>query len=116
MAGYDPYTENLADFGYQELDEAIDIINGIKEYGLPEGFEDRGVRLAFNRNSGYVFLTNDEYQVCMSNDGKDLFIWHVTPYSGFEGSLEGLVEQYKEDPDDWDEEDVQYLRDWGADV
>lgn len=111
----DAYTENLSDFGYVELDDAIKILNSLKEYGLPDGFEDSNVRLAFNSNSGYVFLTNDDYQVCMSDDGKELYIWHETP-SGFEGSLEDLVQEYQEDPEGWEDDDIEYLRDWGAEI
>lgn len=69
----------------------------------------------FNRNSESVFLTNSDYQVCMVADGK-LESWYTTPYSGYEGFLDDLVQEYIDDPDSWDEEDVEYLRDLGADV
>lgn len=109
-------TMNLDDFGYRELDEAIDILTAIKEHGLPRDFRGDDIRLAFNQDSGDVFLTNEDFEACALTDDGYLEIWHYTPYSGFEGFLDDLVEEYKENPDDWDEEDVQYLRDWGADV
>ena len=117
MANYDPYTENLADFGSMELAEAADLLKAFADGEAPDDFYDEGVRVAFNRNSGYVFLTNDEYQTCMinPNTGK-LELWHFTPYAGHEGFLDDLVEEYKEDPDDWDEDDIEYLREYGAEI
>ena len=118
MAGYDVVTENLADFGYQELKEAAELLTAYVEDGKgPSDFYDEGVRLALNRNSGFVFLTNDEYQACMinPNSGK-LELWHFTPYAGHEGFLDDLIEEYKEDPEDWDEDDIEYLREYGAEI
>lgn len=112
----DGYTENLDDFGYRELDEAINILNAIRDRGLPKEFGGDGVKLAFNSYNGNVFLTNDDYQVCMLTDDGDLEMWLVTPYDGHEGFLEDLVEEYKDYPDDWVEEDIEYLREWGAEI
>tara|TARA_R100000482_G_C5070927_1_gene121525 strand:- start:129 stop:479 length:351 start_codon:yes stop_codon:yes gene_type:complete len=100
------YTENLADFGYREQDEAKEIFAAWKKNGLPQDFENDGVRLAFNMNSGYVFLTNNEYQVAMS-DGDALYSFYTSPYEGIEGSFEDLLEQYK----DMHKEDKQWFKD-----
>ena len=43
-------------------------------------------------------------------------MWYYTPYAGHEGFLNDLIEEYIDDPDNWDEEDVEYLRDLGADI
>lgn len=107
MANYDAYTENLADFGYRELEELRDILTAWLDYGLPDDFYDEGVKPAFNRSSGYVFLVNDEYQVCMLADGK-LESFYTTPYSGHEGFYEELLD---EADDSWDYEDLEYLKD-----
>lgn len=117
MAGYDAYTENLADFRYSEIRDAIKLLQTMVDDGLPDDFYDNDVKLAFNRNSGDVFLTNSEYEVAMinPNTGK-LESWYYTPYAGHEGFLDELVEWYKDDPNDWDEEDIEYLRDLGADI
>lgn len=32
------YTENLDEFGYREIDMAIDILVALKEHGLPKDF------------------------------------------------------------------------------
>lgn len=100
------YTENLADFGYREQDEAKEIFSAWKKNGLPQDFENDGVRLAFNMNSGYVFLTNNEYQVAMS-DGDELYSFYTSPYEAREGSFEDLLEEYE----DMHEEDKQWFKD-----
>ena len=110
MPNYDAYTENLADFGMREIEELRDILTAWLESGLPDDFYDEGVKPAFNRNSGYVFLTNDEYQVCMEVDGK-LESFYTSPYYGTEGFYEDLLEE----AEDWDadnaDEDLEWLRD-----
>ena len=94
------YTEDLADFGFKEQEEAKDLFQAWRESGLPIDFENNGVKIAFNMNSGYVFLTNSEYQVamCETNDnGKlELFSFYSSPYEGKEGSFDELLEEYKD--------------------
>lgn len=101
------YTEDLSDFGMREIKELRDILDAWIKYGLPDDFWDDKVKPAFNTNSGNVFLTNSDYQVAMLADGK-LESWYYTPYSGYEGFYENLVDE----ADSWDEaEDIEYLRD-----
>jgi len=94
------YTEDLADFGFREQEEAKDLFQAWRESGLPIDFENNGVKIAFNMNSGYVFLTNSEYQVamCETNDnGKlELFSFYSSPYEGKEGSFDELLEEYND--------------------
>ena len=97
------YTENLDDFGDRERKMAAELLAARS----PEAFNGSGVRLAFNRNSGYVFLVNDDYQCAMMN-GDELQIFHSTPYKGHEGFLSDLVEEFT--PDDMHPEDVDYIR------
>ena len=61
---------NLECFGFRELDIASKLLAAVSEYGYPKDFSDSGISLAFNTNSGYVFLTNDDYQVLLLEDGK----------------------------------------------
>tara|TARA_Y100001972_G_C7462608_1_gene236004 strand:+ start:108 stop:461 length:354 start_codon:yes stop_codon:yes gene_type:complete len=94
------YTENLSDFGHRELEEANKLTTAMKN-GLPDDFDGLGVKLAFNSNSGFVFLTNAEYQVAMVDDKGKLYSFYTTPYEGYEGSLEELLEEYDNmSPDD----------------
>jgi hypothetical protein len=95
------YTEDLGDFGYIELDVAADLLKAWSRHGLPKDFTDSGVKLAMNLNSGYVFLTNDEYQVAMRTINREsgetyLYSYYSSPYEGREGSLEDLQEQFKD--------------------
>ena len=103
----DAYTENLADFGYRELAMAKDLLVAwFDGDGLPSDFEGEGVRIAFNRNSGYVFLTNDEYQVAMEVEGK-LYSWYWLGYAGTEGFLDNLIQEF--DNGNIDENDYEEL-------
>lgn len=61
---------NLEGFGFRELDIASKLLAAVSEYGYPRDFSDAGISLAFNTNSGYVFLTNEDYQVLMLENGK----------------------------------------------
>ena len=98
----DVYTENLADFGIRERRIAAELL----AQPLPSGFEDSGVKLAMNRNSGFVFLVNDDYQCAMMN-GDTLEIFYTMPYDGHEGFLADLLDEYS--PDDLNGDDVEFL-------
>ena len=99
------YTENLAEFGARERH----IAGAMLVADLPEHFDTQGVRIAFNKNSGFVFLINDDYQVAMFNGGLDLEIFHCTPYNGIEGFISDLVIECE--PDDIHYEDARYILD-----
>ena len=94
------YTEDLADFGYREQEEAKNLFQAWRESGLPVDFWNNGVKIGFNMNSGYVFLTNSDYQVamCETNEhGKlELFSFYSSPYEGKEGSFDELLEEYED--------------------
>ncbi|OOQ62189.1 hypothetical protein [Mucilaginibacter pedocola] len=62
------YTKNLSDFGDREIAMLYDTLAAWEQQGLPNGFENSGVKPAMNLSSGYVFLVNDEYQVAMLNN------------------------------------------------
>lgn len=77
-------TRYLNGFGWRELDLATDILNAMKEDGLPDNFEDDEVQLEFNPNSGNVFLVNAEFQSAMMN-GDTLEIFYQCGNCGAEG-------------------------------
>ena len=58
----------------------------------------------FNTHSGYVFLSNSDYQVAIEEEGK-LVSFYTTPYEGREGTLEELLEEYE----DMHPEDKEYI-------
>lgn len=110
MAGY---TENLGEFGIRELDLAIDLLQAAKK-GYPSDFWTEGVKIGCNTYSGSVFLTNDNYDVCMDVRG-ELYTFYTSPYDGLEGFLWGLVGNYLDAPETWNEEDVIWLRELCSD-
>ena len=82
-------TTDLGDFGYRELKMTRDLLHAMIEEGLPENFYFEGVKPMFNRNSGFVFLTNDDFQVAMLKDGK-LEMYYICSECGEEGYREDL--------------------------
>lgn len=103
------YTENLNDIitFNRERALAIELLTAYGEQGLPNDFDEEGVKVACNRNSGNVFLTNDEYQVAMMNDGK-LESFYSSPYNGHEGFIDELIDMMD---DSWHEDDIEWLND-----
>jgi hypothetical protein len=89
------YTEDFADICScsRERHILIDIMRAWGDHGLPDDFDDTGVRPAFNRYSGYVFLVNEERQVCMLRDGK-LESFYSSPVQGKEGFFSELADEY----------------------
>ena len=101
-------TRDLSEFGFRELDMAADLLKAYANGKGPDDFEPSGVAVEFNPNSGNVFLVNDEYQVAMLNGDGELESWYYTPYSGYEGFLDDLLD---EADDSWEQEDIEYLID-----
>lgn len=77
-------TSDLAQFGARERKMLEDLMRAWREHGLPRDFNDDEVTAAMNRNSGYVFLTNSDYQIAMEEDGK-LESFYNCPECGAEG-------------------------------
>lgn len=97
-------TTDLKDFGARELEIAGELLQAM-QYGLPADFEDSEVHVMFNMHSGYVFLTNSEFQVAMLDDNGKLYSFYNTPYQGHEGSFEDLMDIY----DDMHPEDQEFM-------
>ena len=88
-----PITINdFSKFGYRERKMAEQLLHAWNEQGLPEDFYDDEVSIIMNTTSGYVFLTNSEFQVAMMNDNKlESF------YTDFETGEEGFKEDLSEE-------------------
>jgi len=104
----DTYTENLGDIMQcaRERVMVAEILNAWNTTGLPETFYSEGARFAFNRNSGNVFLVNDEYQCAMMNDAV-LESFYSTPYNGHAGFIGDLLAEHT--PDSLHADDVEYI-------
>ena len=105
-------TSDFEKFGRIEIDVVIDLLSAYKDDRISdlarEYFDFRTMRPAFNTNSGYVFLTDDDYNVLMENNGElDLFLF--TPYDGHEGFYDELIVDIK----DYHPEDQEYLNEIG---
>ena len=102
------YTEDLGDIMQcqQERCEVAAILNYWNECGLPETFDSTGAKFAFNRNSGNVFLVNEDYQCAMMN-GDKLESFYSTPYDGLEGFISDLLADNV--PEDINAEDAEYI-------
>lgn len=100
------YTENLVEFGIREREMAAVLLLA----GLPENFSDDGVKLAFNKSSGNVFLINEEYQVAMMN-GDEIEIFYSTPYESLEGFIGDLMAENKAEnkAEDLAQEDIDFI-------
>jgi hypothetical protein len=63
-------TIDLAKFGTRELAIAAQILEVYTNGGCPEEFEQTGVNIMMNIDSGFVFLVNDSYQAAVMNGNK----------------------------------------------
>ena len=106
------YTENMTDIMACSIErkEVLKIMQAWDKNGLPNDFGGDNVRFAYNRNSGQVFLTNDDYQVLMLNDGI-LEEFYTSPYDGHEGFIDELLQSYNDGLDSWHNEDIEWLND-----
>jgi len=85
-------TSDMSEFGAREIDEMITILDTKVSQGLPEDFYDDGLTIMFNKMSGYVFLINSDYQVCMMN-GNSLEMFHTCSNCGNEGFKEEIADE-----------------------
>lgn len=78
----------LDEFGYRERQMAIELLIAWNEKGLPADFEPEGTQIMMNRNSGEVFLTNHNHDVCIKANGNWMAKWHYCSNCGHEGFAE----------------------------
>lgn len=100
-------TNDLTRFGARERYMAEELLRAWREQGLPEDFWEDEVTITMNTSSGYVFLTNSDYQVAMMNGAK-LESWYSCPICGHEGFKEDMAHG------EGDKECQEYLQDIGA--
>jgi hypothetical protein len=83
-------TTDLSEFGYIEKMKVKDLLIAWCEHGLPEDFYNDKVVPMFNKDSGHVFLTNEDFQVAMLDESK-LVSFYSCPDCGDEGFREELM-------------------------
>ena len=50
---------NIAEFGYRERKMAAELLNASINQGFPKDFDDDGVTIMMNKESGNVFFINE---------------------------------------------------------
>ena len=86
----DIVTADLSKFGYRELDEAGKLLIAYAKNGVD--FLSDGITLNFNTNSGFVFLSDEDYNVGILNEGK-VEQWFNCSECGEEGFKEHFEEE-----------------------
>ncbi len=84
-------TKDLAKFNNSDLKQVEFLLKAMRETGLPAGFLNDEVQPMKNNESGWIFLTNSEYQVALINEHNKtdrLEIWHNCGNCGHEGFAE----------------------------
>ena len=88
-------TTDFAKFGSRERVMAETLLKVSRLSGFPEKFEQNEITIMMNMNSGYVFFTNSESQVCMMN-GDNLEIFYSCNECGHEGFKDEMKEHGQE--------------------
>ena len=102
-------TYDLSDFGYCELKEAAKLLTAYIEHEDTGHYLDRlgnGVKIGMNRNSGYVWLEDEDFNILMLNDNDQLQQFYFLGYAGTEGSAADLWEKFEDgeiDPEDYEQ-------------
>ncbi|MEK6884479.1 MAG: hypothetical protein AABY22_32905 [Nanoarchaeota archaeon] len=94
-------TVDLSEFGYIELREASKLL--IAYYESKQNFLGDGLMLNFNKNSGYVFLCDEDYNVGLLTDDGKLEQFFSCPNCGAEGFKENIIEIENHQNNDDDE-------------
>ena len=82
-------TCDLSQFGFRELKMAAELLTALtKGGGWPDGLGS-DVKVMMNTHSGYVFLTDEDYNVAMMN-GDTLEMFYSCPECGAEGFAEEI--------------------------
>lgn len=104
-----PVTYDLSEFSYCELSEAAKLLTAYTEHNDTGHCLDRfgsEVKLALNKNSGFVWLEDEEYSCLMLDDNDQLYQFYFLDYAGTEGSAEELYEKFEDgdiDPEDYEQ-------------
>lgn len=84
-------TDDWSQFGYREIEMAKELLSNVKE------IDSHGkVEVQFNRNSGNVFLVDEDYRVWMML-GDNIEEWFSCPYCGHEGFKQDMMHGTDED-------------------
>ena len=105
----DTLTSDLAHFGARERAILVELLQAWERGGLPFDFDEDEVVPMFNRSSGYVFLTNANYEVALVQGG-ELVSHYWLSYEGHEGTLQELEDEYRSNGHTWHPDDIEQLQ------
>lgn len=89
-------TVDYSKFGYKELEIAGKLLSLYAEYGA--NFLNEGLTVNFNIHSGYVFLSDSDFNVGVLDDSEE----HIVQFfSCYECSYEGTQEQAENEGKDF---------------
>lgn len=83
---------DLSQLGYREIEKAGELLKAYAER-RPDDWNDNDVKLAYNGASGEVFLTNEDYQTLVLENGRAV-MWYFLNYHGNEGTIDDLIIDY----------------------
>ena len=63
-------TTDFSDFGSRERTMAENLLKASITQGFPSDFITDRIHIMFDKNSGYVFFTNEDFQIAMMNGDK----------------------------------------------
>lgn len=90
-------TTDLSKFGYRELRLAAQLLTAYCDADKQASeFLGDGLTLNMNKQSGYVFLSDENFNVGMMN-GDKLEQWLNCPYCGHEGFKEDAIHKAKDE-------------------
>jgi len=103
----DIVTSDLSRFGFRELKMAAELLTAWCDHNKRNAELGMGVHVCMNTQSGYVFLTDEDFNVAMMN-GDTLENFYSCPECGNEGFAEdinwnketGLCGEHKDENDD----------------
>lgn len=81
-------TNDLTKFGYRELAIAGELLKAYGDNGSDFLYD--GVQVWFNANSGYVFLSDSDFNVGVMEDGK-VVQFFTCPECGYEGTQSDAI-------------------------
>lgn len=102
-------TYDFADFGRREIAIVSKLLQAYA-HDMQEGNclsrFGRSVKVGVNKNSGKVWLEDEDYNCIMLNDDDNLVQWYFLSYQGREGFALTLYKYFSDDeidPEDWEE-------------
>ncbi len=88
-------TADLSQFGIRELMFAQRLLKAYTEHGAE--FLNCGLTINFNTSSGYVFLSDEDYNVGVLDESEEYIVqFYTCPQCGYEGTQHTAISEEKD--------------------